>query len=134
MVAAAAATTAAVDKQYLPADCSPERLTDPLASPIYLADYDGLVQPAAKGGRLLVITGGCEALAPDIFRCVHLISGIVILLCSLRSFTYRGPLHACTADKVWNQAGGCTFATQPLGWGEGRVVVSEDTQLLPEPV
>lgn len=54
-----------VIKLYLPVPHDPNDLAHPLISPINQESFTGLVR-----GEFLVVTGGCEAMVPDIARFV----------------------------------------------------------------
>jgi acetyl esterase/lipase len=54
-----------VIRLYLPPPHDASGLSDPLVSPIFLKNFSGLVRR-----ELLVVTGGCEAMVPDIHRFV----------------------------------------------------------------
>ncbi|WIA31722.1 hypothetical protein OEZ86_002598 [Tetradesmus obliquus] len=54
-----------VIRLYLPQPHDAAGLSDPLVSPMFIANFSGLVRR-----ELLVVTGGCEAMVPDIHRFV----------------------------------------------------------------
>jgi acetyl esterase/lipase len=67
----------AVTQRYLPKPVDLELLQNPLVSPVYMRNFEGLVQSS-----MLVVAGGCEGLTPDITRWAGMLFlGMHVLWC-----------------------------------------------------